>query len=337
MGERGRDVDPQASIHGQQTGVEGDIVRGAGGQAIAGIEAFGRGAVLPWLDMTGEEHASGPEGPRAQTAEDALIAAVAQHVLGKHVLPDAGRSQENPLGFPDLPLRPFAVPHVASELLPQACFQHGAVQLLLAQQGQLAAVLQPEEVGQPVRSDALQASSLEKYPVGARESPGIVPQDGSGQGIPSSSVRPGTIQVGHLCQDAGRPPGEQARERRNGFRRLVSGRPAEPPVIDHERGRQTEQRLNRQERDLPATRDGTALQKSLELLPRLADRQLKVIGEGGHAVRLLLAASPAAYCRLSHQPLLAAGNRCRSRGRSPGRSRGPRGRGGTPRYRRSPH
>jgi len=68
---------------------------------------------------------------------------------------------------------------------------------------------------------------------------------------------------------------------------LVRGGAAEPPVIYQKRGGETEQCLDWQERDLPTACDGTAAQNRTELLLRLADGQLKVICQFGHASRLL--------------------------------------------------
>jgi len=104
------------------------------------------------------------------------------------VLAHTGCSQENPFGFPDLTFRLATLIQAPGELLAHARLQHGAVQLFLAKQGQFAAVLEAEEVRQPVRADAFRACRLEKYPVGVREPGGIVSQDGSGQYIPSSAV-----------------------------------------------------------------------------------------------------------------------------------------------------
>jgi hypothetical protein len=52
----------------------------------------------------------------------------------------------------------------------------------------------------------------------------------------------------------------------------VRGAAAEAPVIDQKRRGKAEQSLDRQERDLPAARDGTARHERPELLSRLADR-----------------------------------------------------------------
>lgn len=52
----------------------------------------------------------------------------------------------------------------------------------------------------------------------------------------------------------------------------MCGTPAIVPVIHQERRGKAEQRLYRQERDLPATLDRTPRQKRPELITALADR-----------------------------------------------------------------
>lgn len=51
VGERPREVDAQSAVDGEHAGVECDVVGGACGQAVSEVEALGRCAVLPWLDM----------------------------------------------------------------------------------------------------------------------------------------------------------------------------------------------------------------------------------------------------------------------------------------------
>ena len=61
---------------------------------------------------------------------------------------------------------------------------------------------------------------------------------------------------------------------------------AEVAVIDQERRRQAQQRFDRQERHLPAAVRRAARGHCPELLPCLADRQIKVISQLSHAWRL---------------------------------------------------
>ena len=58
------------------------------------------------------------------------------------------------------------------------------------------------------------------------------------------------------------------------------------PVIHQERSSQAEQRLDRQECDLPTCGDWRPPSEVAELLPRLTNRQVKEIGKLGHTVRL---------------------------------------------------
>jgi hypothetical protein len=93
VGERAGEADAQPSVDGEQAGAGGGVVGGAGGQAVAGIHALARGAVLPWLDVACQQHPPGAECRGVQTAKDAPAAAVGQHMQGEHMLADPGRCQ----------------------------------------------------------------------------------------------------------------------------------------------------------------------------------------------------------------------------------------------------
>ena len=80
---------------------------------------------------------------------------------GEHMLPDAGRCQQNPLG---IPLGPDTPGSMARDLLPQARVQHGEVELILAEQGKLAAVLEFEEIRQATGGQALGAGGMQQHP-----------------------------------------------------------------------------------------------------------------------------------------------------------------------------
>ena len=67
------------------------------------------------------------------------------------MLPDPGRCQQNPFG---LQLGPGAFGGIPGDLTTQFSLQYGKVEFLLAKQGQLAPVLQPEEIRQAGRADA---------------------------------------------------------------------------------------------------------------------------------------------------------------------------------------
>src|SRR5258708_38271452 len=55
----GRHMDPQVDVDSQESGIESDVVRRTCGQAIPHVQALSWPAVLPWLDMTRDEHAAG--------------------------------------------------------------------------------------------------------------------------------------------------------------------------------------------------------------------------------------------------------------------------------------
>jgi len=143
---------------------------------------------------------------RAQTAEHAPAAAVAQHVQREHVLADPGCCHQDPLGVPFGPPCPGGI---GCDLLPQRCLEHGDSEFFLAEQGQLAAVLKFEEVRQPGRPDALGAGRLQRQAVDAGEPRRVVSEHCAGQDVPPGAVRAGAVQIRHLRQHAGRRPGEQ--------------------------------------------------------------------------------------------------------------------------------
>jgi hypothetical protein len=107
--------------------------------------------------MARQQHAFGAERRRAQAAEHTWAAAVGQHMHGEHVLPDPGCCQENPFG---LQLRQ-CTSGMPGDLFPRVRLQQGNVELFLAQEGQLAAMLQSEEVRQTPGSYALGAGCVQ--------------------------------------------------------------------------------------------------------------------------------------------------------------------------------
>ena len=174
-----------------------------------------------------------------------------------------------------------------ADLVAQGRFEHGDVEFLLAEQGELAAVLQPQEVRQPGRADAFGAGGEQQEPVDGAEPCRIVAEHGTGQDIPAATVRTRAIQVGHFRQHTGRRAREQPGQRRHRLRCLMCGAPAEMPVIHQERSRKAQQRLDGQERHLPAALNRAPHQKRPELITGLADRQVQVISKVSHAVRVL--------------------------------------------------
>ena len=100
------------------------------------------------------------------------------------VLADPGRRKRDPLGFPLL----LSAEAMAGELFAQFSFKDAAVHLVLAQQEQLAAVLQPEEGTQLPGLDSLGAGGLKQQPVEPGEAGRVVPQDCAGQDIEPAAV-----------------------------------------------------------------------------------------------------------------------------------------------------
>ena len=81
--QRAGEVNAKPSVEREQAAVEGNVMGGASGQAVGGIEALARGAVPPRLDMARQQHALGTEHRRIQPTEHALAAAVGQHLRGE--------------------------------------------------------------------------------------------------------------------------------------------------------------------------------------------------------------------------------------------------------------
>ena len=202
---------------------------------------------------------------------------------GEDVLADPGGGQHDPLG---LQHRPRCGTAITGELVAQGRFQHGDIELVLAEQGQLPSVLQSQEVRQPPRSDAFAAGGLQQHPVHPAEPGRVIAQHGPGQGIPPRAMRPGPVQVRPSWPvrwtAAGRTTGPATAPAQAPDARSA----AEVPVIDQERRGQAQQRLGRQERHLPAAAGRTAPGQRPELLPCLADRQVQVISQVSHVGRL---------------------------------------------------
>src|SRR5262249_24870057 len=78
VGQWAGEMDAQSGVDGDHAGVEGHVVGGTGGQAVARIKPLGRGAVLPGLDVASHEHPGGAERRGLEAAKDALAAAVRQ-------------------------------------------------------------------------------------------------------------------------------------------------------------------------------------------------------------------------------------------------------------------
>ena len=84
-----------------------------------------------------------PSGAGVQAAEDTSAAAVGQHVQRENVLAYTGRGQDDPFG---ILLWPVTRSGVTSNLVPQGAPGYRCAQLVLAEEGKLAAVLKVEEM-----------------------------------------------------------------------------------------------------------------------------------------------------------------------------------------------
>src|SRR5579871_5575191 len=80
IGQWSGNVDLEVRAHGQHSGVEGYVVAGTGGQAVPRVQALGGRAVLPRLDVAGQQHSPGYARGRVQATENAAAAAVGQHI-----------------------------------------------------------------------------------------------------------------------------------------------------------------------------------------------------------------------------------------------------------------
>jgi hypothetical protein len=80
------------------------------------------------------------------------------------MLSDPGRGQEDPLS---LPFRPHGGAVLLADLVAQGRLEHRDVEFILAEQSELAAVLQAQEVGQLSRDDAFGAGGVQQHPVEA--------------------------------------------------------------------------------------------------------------------------------------------------------------------------
>ena len=90
----------------------------------------------------------GPKRRRVQAPEDTPATAVVRHIQREHVLSHAGRSQDDPFGI----LLWHYLRRRYGQLIPQGALEYRRAQLVLAEEGKLAAVLEVEESGRPPRS-----------------------------------------------------------------------------------------------------------------------------------------------------------------------------------------
>ena len=198
--------------------------------------------------------------------------------------PTRAAAKQDSLGFQ---IRPHVGVAVLADLVAQGCFEHGDVEFLLAEQRELAALLQAQKVRQPGWADAFGPGGVQQDAVDGAEPGRIFAEHGAGQDIPPAAVGTRAVQVGHFRQHAGRRPREQAGQRRHRLRRAMCGTAAEVAVIHQKRSGEAEQRLDGQERHLPATLNRPTHQQRPELITGLADRHFQVVSHVSHAVRVL--------------------------------------------------
>ena len=137
-------MNTQSPVDCEHASIEGHIVRRTSSQAVAGIEALAGCAVLPRLDMPGQEHPGAAERCGPQPAKHTLAPAIGQDLAGEHVLADPDRRQEDPLG---LQLRPHACATVLADLVAQGRFEHGNVEFLLAERASSPPCSRPRKSG----------------------------------------------------------------------------------------------------------------------------------------------------------------------------------------------
>jgi hypothetical protein len=101
----------------------------------------------------------GTERSGVQATENTATPAVVQHIQREYMLAYAGRSQDDPFGI--LPW-PVTFGGATDNLIPQGALEYRRAQLVLAEEGELAAVLEVEEIGQAIAVDAFGAGGAEQ-------------------------------------------------------------------------------------------------------------------------------------------------------------------------------
>ena len=143
----------------------------------------------------------------------------------------AGRGQDDPFG---ILLWPVTRSGATDNLIPQCVLEYRRAQLVLAEEGELAAVLEVEEIGQAVSVDAFGASGAQQQTVDIGELGTVLPEHGPCEDVPLAAVRTGAVQIGHFGEHARGRPREQPGQSGDRFGCLVGGGPAEAPVIHQE-------------------------------------------------------------------------------------------------------
>ncbi len=206
----------------------------AGAASIRNFEPIVVPGLLLTADYAREIFRNGPielDPDGVQAAEDASAAAVGQHIHRENVLSYSGRGQDDPFG---ILLWLVTRGGATGNLIAEGAFEYRRAQFVLAEEGELAAVLQVEEIGHAVAADALGASGAQQQTVDISEPGAVLPEHGPGQDVPLAAVRAGAVQIRHFGEHAGWRPGEQPGQGGDRFGRLVGGGPAETPVIHQE-------------------------------------------------------------------------------------------------------
>jgi hypothetical protein len=136
------------------------------------------------------------------------------------MLPDPGRGEQDALG---LLLGPGGGGGGPGDLVLEGVLQGRRAELVLAEEVELAALLEVEEVGQTVLVYAFIPCCGQEGAVDVGEVRGFVAEDGSGQDVVLAAVRAGAVEVGHLGEDAGGRAGEEAGQGGDRLGSLVGG------------------------------------------------------------------------------------------------------------------
>jgi hypothetical protein len=96
--------------------------------------------------VSGQQHPPRHARGGVQAAEDASAAAVVQHIQREYVLAYAGCGQDDPFG---VLLGQVAFGGAADDLIPEGVLEYRRAELVLAEEGELAAVLEVEKSSVP--------------------------------------------------------------------------------------------------------------------------------------------------------------------------------------------
>ena len=83
---------------------------------------------------------------------------------------------------------PVTLGGATGNLIPQGALEYRRAQFVLAEEGELAAVLEVEEIGQAVAVDAFGASGAQQQTVDISEPGAVLPEHGPGQDVPLAAL-----------------------------------------------------------------------------------------------------------------------------------------------------